>query len=94
MSIYVKPIVEFLKVRNQVKYWSSFEKFKEQYRCYCEDAHREVESKINWEKFDENTLRAMISNFINKMKRDIYTLIRNGEIEESEDVKKILSLFD
>ena len=82
------------KVRNQVKYWSSFEKFKEQYTCYCEGAHSEVESKINWERLDEKALRAMVSNFIIAMKMEIYTLIRKGEIEESEDVKKILSLFD
>ena len=31
--------------RKRVKYWSSFEKFKEQHRCYCEGAHSEVESK-------------------------------------------------
>jgi hypothetical protein len=46
------------------------------------------------EEFFEKSLRAVLSNFGRSMKRDIYALIREGKIQKTEDVDKILSLFE
>lgn len=86
------------KVKKRVNYWSSFEKFKEQHICNCEqvdnDARAHDEENKHLQELDKMAFEAAVKNFIDSIKRDIYTLIRTGEIENNESVQKILSLFD
>lgn len=79
------------KIRKRFPGWSNFKRFKEGHRCKC---NLHDKSEILGEEFFKRSLQAILTNFIKSMERDIYALIREGKIQKTEDVDKILSLFD
>jgi hypothetical protein len=81
------------KISKRVPGLSDFEEYKERHKCKC-NLHDESNSvKLSGEFFTK-CVRAAVHNIIDEMRRDIYTLIRTGEIQETEYVRKVLSLFE
>ena len=82
------------KVRKRVNYWASFEKFKEQHLFNNRLIDLDPEKQKDLEELREDMVVAILSNFKDKIRRDIYRRIQIGEIEENESVIKILAMFD